>query len=242
MTQLLISVKSLEEALVARYADVDVIDLKDPSVGAMGALDVGIVSQVVQEINGAALISATVGEGHETVEALVGDIALYAGLGVDVVKMGVSELFLQKTFFTEMHKLATQGIQLVAVFFADKPLDLSLVIALQKSGFYGAMLDTQVKQSSLLDVQSMDMLKRFTALCERHQLVSGLAGSVNKNHLGDLLMLNPAFIGLRGGVCEKQNRMAALSQSKVVEVKTMLLNYNNSKACGGEPARLRLHN
>ena len=241
MTQLLISVKNVEESLIARYADVDVIDLKNPAAGALGALDTDIVSKIIQEVKGSALISATVGEGHESVDALVADIKLYADLGVDVVKMSVSDLFSEENFFTEMLQLTTQGIKLVAVFFADKTFDSSLIAELQKSGFYGAMLDTQVKQHSLLEVKSIGALNGFVDLCKKHHLISGLAGSVNKSHLIALLDLAPTFIGLRGGVCEKNNRVSALSSSMVVEVKELLLNYNSSKGFRVESEVLDLH-
>lgn len=241
MTQLLISVKNVEESLIARYAGVDVIDLKDPSVGALGALDADVVSQVVAKVSGGALISATVGEGHRTVDALIQDINSRADLGVDVVKIAFSELFSEKNFFTEMLKLTTQGIKLVAVCFADKELDLSLIPNMQKSGFYGAMLDTQVKHASLLDVQSTEYLNKFVSMCDKHQLISGLAGSVNKHHMNALLDLKPTFIGFRGGVCYRQNRAAELSYSKVVEIKRLLLNYNNSQTDRMEIKGICLH-
>jgi (5-formylfuran-3-yl)methyl phosphate synthase len=234
MTQLLISVKNVDESLIARYAGVDVIDLKDPAVGALGALDTQIVSQIVLEIDRSALVSATVGEGHESVAALVGDIKQYASLGIDVVKMSVSELCYQEQFFTEMLKLTAQGIKLVAVFFADKTLDFNLLEVLQKSGFYGAMLDTQIKRYSLLEVQSTDVLNAFVVLCKKHHLISGLAGSVKKEHMITLLDLTPTFIGLRGGVCDKHNRASELSGSMVNELKRLLLNYNSSKVVGGD--------
>lgn len=242
MTQLLISVKNVEESHIARYAGIGIIDLKDPTVGALGALEPHIVSQVVQAVDHNTLVSATVGEGHESVDVLIEDITRYANLGVDIVKLSVSELFSQAHFFTEMLKLTTQGIKLVAVFFADKPLDFSLLAALQRSGFYGAMLDTQTKQFSLLEVQSTDVLNGFVHLCIKHHLISGLAGSVRKNHINALIALNPTFIGLRGGVCEEYNRVSELSSSKVCEVKEMLIKYNKSKLGKGETSALSLHN
>lgn len=242
MTQLLISVKNIEESRIARYAGIDVIDLKDPAVGALGALDKHIVSQVVQEIDHNTLVSATVGEGHNTIDELVCDIKLYASLGVDIVKISVSDLFLETRFFTEMLKLTTQGIRIVAVFFADKVIDFSLLAALQKSGFHGAMLDTQAKQSSLLDVQSPAVLNEFVQLCIKHHLISGLAGSIRKMHINTLLALNPNFIGMRGGVCDMYNRASGLSGSKVDEIKMMLLKYNMRKVSDGEKPSLSLHN
>lgn len=226
MTQLLISVKNVEEALIARYADVDLIDLKDPSIGALGALDPNVVVKIVSEIDKAALISATVGEGHANVEALVHDIKRYASLEVDVIKIAVSDLFQQHNFFAEMHQLTSKNIKLVAVFFADKPLKLDLLPMLKECGFYGAMLDTKAKEFSLLKVQTESKLRNFLLLAGQYQLITGLSGSVSKDELVTLMDLQPAFIGMRGGVCENGNRTSYLSDSKVMEAKHMLLKYN----------------
>jgi len=242
MTQLLISVKNLEESKLARYAEVDVIDLKDPAVGALGALDIDVVKQIVQSVNGATIISATVGEGHQSIEALKSDIQLYADVGVDIVKIAVSEHFEHACFLSEMRELASQGIQMVAVFFADEPMQLDLIRLLGECGFYGAMLDTQNKQTSLVDIKRTSVLEEFVALCNKHQLISGLAGSVNKSALLELVGLEPTFVGMRGGVCEKQNRVAALSNDKLNEVKDMLLNCNNSQVYAAKNTGLNLQN
>jgi len=226
MTQLLISVKNIEESRIARYADVDLIDLKDPSVGALGALDVDVVRDIVNEVGANSIVSATVGEGHKSIDALKADILLYAGLGVDIVKIAVSDLFQQDSFVNELKQLTQQGIKVVAVFFADKTLDFSLIAKLQKSGFYGAMLDTQFKQSSLLGVQPIETLGIFVANCKQHGLISGLAGSVNKSYIGVLLPLEATFIGMRGGVCQQQDRTATLAGSQIEGIKKVLLNYN----------------
>lgn len=241
MTQLLISVKNIEEASMALHSGVDVIDLKEPSVGALGALADGVVEQVVRVVDGRALVSATVGEGHGNVDALVVSIKSRAALGVDIVKIAVSELFGQQDFFTEMLKLTDQGIKVVAVFFADNAIDLSLILKLQQAGFYGAMLDTQDKQFSLMDVQSTAYLNRFVSECEQSQLISGLAGSIQEQHMNALLQLAPTFIGLRGGVCENHIRASALSASKVYEIKSMLLNYNINFAGRLKTNGLALH-
>lgn len=227
MTQLLISVKNLEESRIARYANADVIDLKDPSVGALGALDVTVVSQIVQDVNGRVLLSATVGEGHATIDALIHDIALYASLGVDVVKIAVSDLFQQVDFVSAIKKLTTQEIKIVAVFFANEPLDFSLLSKLKNSGFYGAMLDTQLKETSLLELQTTETLEKFISDCKQHMIISGLAGSVDKTHIDQLLMLNPNFIGMRGGVCNQQDRTSMLVEGEIHKIKTLLFKYNN---------------
>ncbi len=228
MTKLLISVKNLEECRIARYANVDVIDLKDPSIGALGALDPDVVSQIVKDVNGSVSISATVGEGHETIDALLDDVILYAGMGVDIVKIAVSQLFRQTEFLTRLKQITTQGIKIVVIFFANLEVDFDLITRLKEAGVYGVMLDTQQKELTLLELQSIDMLKAFIFFCEQHSLVSGLAGSLNKTHIDVLSTLKPSFIGVRGGACLHRNRDSVLIVDEVVKIKNMLLNYNSN--------------
>lgn len=233
MTQLLTSVKNVEESLLAMYAGANIIDLKDPAVGALGALSIDLSKQILAALDADILTSATVGEGHSSIEKLTADIKKYAQIGVDVVKISVSELFLNQQFFVEIQQLTLRGIKLVAVFFADKSIDLSLIAKLQTAGFYGAMIDTQQKARPLLDVQSMHLLNEFTRMCKDCSLITGLAGSVSKQHINTILTLKPDFIGMRGGICHEGNRTSSLSREKVEEVSLMLLNYNRSKRAGG---------
>lgn len=236
MTQLLISVRNIEEALLALEMDVDIIDLKDPDVGALGALDLVTTRQILQVVKGQVLanaatsfhtlVSATVGERHASLSELVEDINVRAQSGVDIIKIGVSALFYGSRFFAEMSKLAHAGVKMVAVFFADEKLDLDLLPALQEAGFYGAMLDTRNKQQHLFAMQAKKTLHLFTQLCKKHHLKSGLAGSLKPQHIEILSEVGSTYIGFRGGVCENSIRNAALSKAKVIEVKNMLLIHN----------------
>ncbi len=224
--QLLISVQNSEEALVALHASADVIDLKDPNNGAVGALDLVTTAQILQEINGHALVSATVGESHATLRDLVGDIQARVDLGVDIVKIAVSPLFDEVDFFAEMHKITSQNIRLVALFFADVTRDTQSLAKLHNVGFYGAMLDTQEKRFSLLELQSKAHLEEFIRDCEKNQLISGLAGSLKPQDVEFLQELKPTFIGFRGGVCEDNMRESALNLDKVQKIKKMLFKHN----------------
>lgn len=240
MTQLLISVKNVEEALHAMYAGTSIIDLKDPAVGALGALPIDEAKKILAVLEQQVLTSATVGEGHGNIDALVADIKRYADIGVNVVKIGVSELFTNKQFFVEMRQLTLQGIKLVAVFFADKLMDLALIPKMQTAGFYGAMIDTQQKGHPLVELQAIHELKKFTVISKQHHLISGLAGSVGLQHLTSLIALNPDFIGMRGGVCDEGNRIFGLSQKKVEAVNALLLKYNSGIGFGGQSAAISL--
>jgi (5-formylfuran-3-yl)methyl phosphate synthase len=241
MTQLLISVKNLEETKLALDAGIDIIDLKDPNHGALGALNLEITSHIIELVDGLAIISATVGEQHTKISDLVQAIEARADMGVDIIKIAVSPLFYDEIFIVEMAKLSIVGIKIVAVFFADASLDLNLLTILKKIGFYGAMLDTQSKQNDLLHVQSKKALRHFVLQCEKIGLKSGLAGSLKSQYVEFLCELNPTYIGFRGGVCENSVRNTALSINKVIEVKNMLCAHNKKPAKPIEISRFALH-
>jgi (5-formylfuran-3-yl)methyl phosphate synthase len=226
MTQLLISVKNVVEALLALDAGADIIDLKDPNIGALGALDEALSLQIVQAINGRKLVSATVGEQHDALNALITSIKARAEIGVDIIKIAVSSLFYAPNFVVEVTKLPQTNIKIVAVFFADEAIDLSLIASLQAAGFYGAMLDTRRKQADLLAVQTSLQLQNFIALCEKYHLKSGLAGSLKPQYMVELAKTNPSYIGFRGGVCENAIRQGNLSAHKVLETAKMLRQHN----------------
>jgi (5-formylfuran-3-yl)methyl phosphate synthase len=241
MTQLLISVKNVAEALMALDAGADIIDLKDPNIGALGALDEVICVQIVQAMNGRKLTSATVGEQHASLSELIASIEARAAIGVDIIKIAVSSLFYEDDFLVEVTKLSYSGIKITAVFFADEAMDLSLIASLQTAGFYGAMLDTRRKQGDLLAAQTQLQLQNFIALCEKYDLKSGLAGSLKPQYMDDLAKINPTYIGFRGGVCENSIRYANLSQNKVQQIANMLRQHNNLMLKAPKSFSLALH-
>jgi (5-formylfuran-3-yl)methyl phosphate synthase len=107
-------------------------------------------------------------------------------LGVDIIKIAVSELFYSVSFWDEIAKLINAGVKVIAVFFANEHLDFSLLATLAKAGFYGAMLDTQTKQQNLLQLQTKHTLQMFTQNCREYHLKSGLAGSLQPQHIANL--------------------------------------------------------
>ena len=251
MTQLLISVKNVAEALLAFEAGVDIIDLKDPNVGALGALSVHATTQIIQAINerksiglnapNLALISATVGDQHIDLNNLISEIQARFVLGVDLIKIAVSELFYTEHFSSQMQSLTLRGIKLVAVFFADKPIDLALLVTLKKIGFFAAMLDTQIKQQNLLQAQTANQLQMFTQKCHQNDLQSGLAGSLQAQHIENLIQFNPTYIGFRGGACENLARQNKLCRTKVIEIKKLLHTHNKLNAKPQKSKHLALH-
>ncbi|MES2580442.1 MAG: (5-formylfuran-3-yl)methyl phosphate synthase [Pseudomonadota bacterium] len=248
MTQLLISVKSAEEALIALDAGVDIIDLKDPNIGALGALDLNASLQILQKVQQykqlsssrmLPLTSATVGEGHADLDVMLKEIDARVKMGIDIIKIAVSDLFNNTDCLIDITQ--SQHVKLIAVFFADQSIDLNLLEKLKDSGFYGAMIDTHKKQQNLLEICTLSTLQKFTQICEKNGLKSGLAGSLKPLHIEDLVAINPSYIGFRGGVCSNESRINGLIRHKIVNVKQMLQEHNKTKCEAQVSLGLALH-
>ncbi|MGZ4980235.1 MAG: (5-formylfuran-3-yl)methyl phosphate synthase, partial [Methylobacter sp.] len=88
MTGMLASVNSVAEALQVLSANVDIIDLKQPALGALGALETDLVKSIVDEINGRCPVSATIGDLPMQPELVYQAVQAMAETGVDYVKIG----------------------------------------------------------------------------------------------------------------------------------------------------------
>ena len=167
-----------------------------------------------------------------SVNALVNDIQDRVNAGVDIIKIAVSDLFQATDFYQKISIFTQAGVKIVVIFFADEIINLDLlpvlIPKLKSAGFYGAMLDTKNKQKNLLQVQSKAVLHLFTHKCHHYQLKSGLAGSLQPQHIDNLIETSATYIGFRGGVCENSQRTSALSGVKLIALVNMLRNGNKN--------------
>ena len=222
MTGMLASVNSLPEALLALAAKVDIIDLKEPSRGALGALDDCLVREIVQNIQGRCPVSATVGDLPMHAETLAVAVAAMAATGVDFVKIG---FFPGGDYQPVINALAAsaQASALIAVLFADKQPDFALLPALKAAGFAGVMLDTMDKASgSLTAVLSAEEIQAFVTQARTQKLLCGLAGSLRRKDVADLLPYQANYLGFRGALCEQHNRVAELSPSALMAIRQLI--------------------
>ncbi len=222
MSKMLASVANLKEALFIQQMGVDIIDLKQPAHGALGALSVSDVRQIIKKLEGKTPLSATIGDLPLNPEIIYSAVKTMAETGVDYVKIG---LFADISPVETLEKLSslTTDYKLIAVLFADAEPDFSLISLLKKVGFVGVMLDTQHKQcGSLLDILSIAQLKNFVELAHAQQLICGLAGSLRLANIATLLPLKADYLGFRGALCEQQQRTAKLDAAAIQAVQTAL--------------------
>jgi dihydroneopterin aldolase len=210
MTRLLASVKSLPEARLALACGADIIDLKDPEAGALGALPLDTVARVVRMVDRRCTVSATLGDLPMQPQILCETAAKTAATGVDFIKVG---------FFCEakdcIAALAGKA-RLIAVLFADRSPDFNLLDDFADAGFAGVMLDTASKTNGNLRSQ-MDAtaLQEFVQRARTLGLVTGLAGSLRLEDVPDLIKLGPDYLGFRGALCARTERKRGLEASQV---------------------------
>ena len=223
MSRMLASVNSLEEALIALQLDVDIIDLKQPELGALGALQTSQVQIIVEQIQQAKPVSATIGDLPMQAKLIFNAVREMGDTGVDYIKIG---FFPEQDWTEVIARLATltRGhLKLIAVLFADQQPDLNSIKQFSQAGFSGIMLDTMNKASgSLTQVMPLATLQHFVQTAQQQQLLCGLAGSLRASDIQLLLPLQADYLGFRGALCEQHQRTAKLDPAAILKIKATI--------------------
>lgn len=202
--RLLVSVRTVHEALLAAGGGADFIDLKEPGQGALGGLPVVVIGQIVGALRAqhpGLPISATIGDVPMLdLAEIQSRVLAVAACGVDFVKVGIQR---GPGATALLAWLAACGHGVVPVFIADSGIDgarwrqaLALPLA-------GVMIDTADKLAgSLFDVLAMPELAALLAQARAARRMVGLAGALRLPHLQSLRALAPDFAGFRSAVCE----------------------------------------
>lgn len=220
MTGMLASVNSVAEALLVLSVTVDIIDLKQPASGALGALDIELVKQIVNGIDGRCTVSATIGDLPMRPDLVFNAAKTMSETGVDYIKIG---FFPDGDWLETVNKLSIlsqQNIALIAVLFADIQPDLTIVDSLKDAGFTGIMLDTMDKQNgSLMQVMDKTKIGRFVRLAKARHLLCGLAGSLKLQDIPVLMPYQPDYLGFRGALCRQHDRTGQLNKASIIRIK-----------------------
>lgn len=228
MTKWLASVQSLEEAQVLLPALPDILDMKDPSKGALGALSVGLVAEIVKMINGRCLTSATIGDLPMNASIIKSAIVDMASSGVDYVKIGLfPDEDLINCIIALEDTVKTLKVPVIAVIFADKQPEGDVISVLNESGFKGVMVDTAVKNGQhLLNHWNELTLASFVRTTHQNNMLCGLAGALRIEDIDRLQPLGADYLGFRSALCNQHKRTSRLQLSLAEQVQ------NEIKECG----------
>lgn len=221
MTQMLASVASLEEAITVVPLAIDILDLKNPAQGALGALERHEVRCIVDAFP-AQCVSATVGDLPMAPRVIRTAVDAMAETGVDYVKIGFFDSGDWSEVLDQLKPVADRGVKLVAVLFGDQQFSLDTLSAFKAAGFQGIMVDTADKtRGGLLAHRDLDWLARFIEGGHALGFLTGLAGSLSVDDIPKLKPLGADYLGFRGALCA-EGRSSALDLSSAIRVRAAM--------------------
>ena len=223
MTELLISVTNVDEAFMAMELGADIIDLKDPSMGALGALPIQTIKDILGVVNSQKIVSATIGDIGMQPQLLFPAVAALVKLNVDYIKIGFLPSDDTQLCLDVLQPFILSGAKLIAVLFAECRYDADLIKTIKVVGFIGIMLDTAEKNGlSLFDHFTQQQCEILSQQVLGLDLVLGLAGSLKLEHIAQAKTIKPNYIGFRGGVCLNNQRQLVLDPNKILAIRHAL--------------------
>lgn len=194
--------------MTALAGGADIIDIKEPHEGVLGAAPLAVTRSIVKKVAGQCPVSATIGD--IPIEAAHDAILATAETGVDYVKIGAFG-DMDRIDFSPFSHLTALDIRLILVLFADRTPNFELIPRLRATGFSGIMLDTAEKANGTVRTNLDDAaLAAFLSEGRRANLLVGLAGSLRVTDIAPLLALQPDVLGFRGAACKAGQRRETL--------------------------------
>lgn len=224
-SQLLVSVRSADEAEAALAGGADLIDIKEPDRGPLGPADASVIAAVMHTVAGRRPISAACGELISGIGAfrfpLTTNPSALKESGNDAsamldrwpafLKWGLAGCHPEHDWRGRLQQLdATtqkQGSQMVIAAYADwepaqaPPLTDVIEFACRKHSVL--LIDTWDKTAgrSLLAYLSRQQLAAICRRCHAEGIRLALAGSLNHADIQELLPLQPDWFAVRGAAC-----------------------------------------
>jgi uncharacterized protein (UPF0264 family) len=231
--RLLVSVANAEEAAAAVAGGADLIDAKDPTLGALTAVSEEVFATIHAAVAGARPVTAALGNASDE-DAIENDARAFAGAGARYVKVGFAGIASAERV-GQLTRAAVRGAKdgasgrspgcgVVVVGFADanRALGLApfaLVAEASRAGAQGLLLDTEDKSGpGLRELMEPGSLMAFVASVREAGLFVALAGQLQ---LADLPLVRDAgadIAGVRGAACEG-GRTGAVSADRVRQLR-----------------------
>ncbi len=232
---LLVSVRSAAEALSALAGCADVIDVKEPNQGSLGAADDDTISAIVRAVDGRAPVSAALGELVDLIASPEGHSERRLVEGVSLFKLGLARCAnladWQSRWQQTTERIASSSLsdsaQPVAVVYADwtaaeapSPSDI-LHTAIQ-CRCPALLIDTWDKSGgNLFDHWPTEELQAFLATVRACDMAIVLAGSLTGHDIATAARLTPDLVAVRTAACS-HGRTGTVSEKKVRELKNVI--------------------
>ncbi|KXB07408.1 hypothetical protein AKJ52_00215 [candidate division MSBL1 archaeon SCGC-AAA382C18] len=234
MTKLLVSPKNVEEARIASKVNVDIIDVKNPKEGSLGANFPWVISQIREIVPSEILISAAIGDFPN----LPGSASLAASgahnAGADIIKVGLKgpkesndAINLMEKVVKSINRNSETG-QVVACGYGDferaDTIDIEkLPVIGKEAGVDYVMIDTAIKDGKpVTEFLTLEQLENFVNKAHSLDLKAALAGSLGREEISQLKKLEPDVIGVRGAVCREKDRTKGMSEELIRDLRNIL--------------------
>ncbi len=233
---LLVSVRDAEEARTALLAGADVIDVKEPNRGPLGAADFAEIAAIVGVVQSRVPVTAAMGELlEEFANAKEGVNGSLIPRGVSLFKFGLAgcgrvddwQVRWAEVVSSLMQDSRTAQARPVAVVYADwqaadAPEPDEVLQPAIELGCPALLVDTWDKSAGgLFTHWSPESLHDFVRQVQRHRVMVVLAGALAGEQLRHAVALGPDLIAVRGAACET-SRNSAVSFDRVRCLKQLL--------------------
>jgi uncharacterized protein (UPF0264 family) len=230
--RLLVSVTDAVEAARAVAAGADIVDLKNPAEGSLGAPRPSTIVQVREVVSADAPLSVAIGD----MPHLPGTAALAArgaaACGAAFVKLGLYGSSTESDAVELLRAVRAAvadetGVEVIAAAYADaermpsRPLPPHLIARVAaEAGVAGCLVDTGVKDGrGLLEWLDRDALARIAAEAREAGLLVALAGSLTAEDLDVVAAAGADIAGVRSAACRDGRRDGALDPARVRDLR-----------------------
>jgi (5-formylfuran-3-yl)methyl phosphate synthase len=223
--RLMISVISALEAREAMLGGAEILDVKNPSEGSLGAQSPRVIREIKKLSSNGTAISAAIGD----MPNLPGTAALAAlgaaECGADYVKVGLYGPRSEEEALILLREVQLAVVDystiIIAAAYADfrragtlNPDCLPRIAA--SAGIGGCLLDTAIKDThNLFDFINPQTLCRLAEQAHDAGLLFGLAGALREQDLQTVLDLGADVVGLRTAACRDYRRSGPLEAVRV---------------------------
>lgn len=217
MTGFLASVQNALEAAIVLDGGASIVDAKHPGQGALGALPMHTIEDIVKTIQGRVPVSATVGDLGLDDPRLITRIIDMEEAQVDYIKIGLFKPHEAQWLDALAALPKTHRAKRILVVLADQgPWAPPPFATLKHLGFAGVMLDTADKDTGHLRACLPEpTLRHFVDSAKKAGLLVGLAGKLRIEDIAPLSRLQPDYLGFRSALCRQSNRRSSVDRAAV---------------------------
>jgi uncharacterized protein (UPF0264 family) len=220
-TGLLVSVRSADEVAAALEGGADLIDVKEPTKGALGPAEAEVVAAVIDRVGGRVPVSAALGEWSPNA---ITEAHWHLELKLGYVKWGLANYTATPGWGEDLLDTRRElpvGMEMVAVAYADweraKSIPPAEVVRFAKRfRFRAFLLDTHTKDGkTLLDFLKPAVVGELIESVRRVGVLAAVGGSLRPEQLKQLKGVAPDYYAVRTSACAAGKRDGVIDASRV---------------------------